>query len=487
MSVPPIRVLVVEDFEPDYELLAGRLRGMGMHVELERVEDEPGMRAALARSRFDIVLCDHSLPRFSLAGALRVAREHHPDLPVIVVSGIVGEEAAVDDLRAGAEDFVVKDRLSRLPTAMQRSIAAADTRRRERVMAAALRESEGMLHSLAENMPAVMLRLTWRVPGEELGIGFVGGASEQLLDTRAQDLLASPRLLVQALDPQGRDGFLARVAQAAAEGGELRWEGRTAPERGGRWLHLRGRRREGRAGAALWDCVALDITELKNAEADVRALTAHLERVKETERAGVAREIHDDIGAIFFGIKVDVAWLRRRLEDQAPLLERLEGIDALLESGVRASQRIVGMLRPPVLDYGVVAATEWLVRDFRERTGIDCRYAANVEELALAQELGIAVFRVLQESLTNILRHAAATRVDVRLEASEDKVQLAVSDNGRGIGAHALTKRTSFGVRGMRERALELGGSLEIAPADGGGTRLVLSLPVRLDPEAAEQ
>jgi signal transduction histidine kinase len=453
---------------------------------LERVEDEPAMRAALAARRTDIVICDYSLPRFSLMAALRVLREHDPDIPLIVVSGMVGEEAAVDALRAGADDFVVKDRMTRLPSAIRRSIAAAETRRRQRRAEAALRDSEALLRSLADNLPAMMFRLRFETASNSFSLGYAGEGAGRIFNVTPAALRANPGLLLLALAPEERDGFVAHLAQAAAAGTGLSWQGRTA-QPAGRWIQVQASLRERDARGAHWDGIAIDVSELKRAEAEVRELTAHLERVKETERAGVAREIHDDIGAIFFGIKVDVAWLRRRLEDQAPLLERLEGIDALLESGVRASQRIVGMLRPPVLDYGVVAATEWLVRDFRERTGIDCRYAANVEELALAQELGIAVFRVLQESLTNILRHAAATRVDVRLEASEDKVQLAVSDNGRGIGAHALTKRTSFGVRGMRERALELGGSLEIAPADGGGTRLVLSLPVRLDPEAAEQ
>jgi signal transduction histidine kinase len=209
----------------------------------------------------------------------------------------------------------------------------------------------------------------------------------------------------------------------------------------------------------------------------VRELTAHLEGAKERERAEAAREIHDDIGALFFGLKIDLAWLRKRAAKSAEVRQRLESIEAQLDSGVQASQRIVRSLRPAVLDYGLVGAAEWLTRDFAGRTGIACEFSCGVEELELPEKVGTAVFRVLQESLTNISRHAQARRVAVSL-AVDGELKLEVRDDGRGIGAADLGKRDSFGLRGMRERARELGGTLDIAGADGGGTRLKLSLPL---------
>jgi signal transduction histidine kinase/FixJ family two-component response regulator len=472
----PLSILVVEDYESDFEMLAARLASSSVEAWLERVEDEPAMRQALAARRTDIVICDYKLPRFSLAAALRVLREHDPDIPLIVVSGMVGEEAAVDALRAGAEDFVLKDRMARLPGAIERSIAAAETRRRQRRAEAALRDSEALLRSLAANLPAMVFRLRYERGGGSLGLGYAGEGSSRIFGLSPQALRQDPSLLFLALAPEERAGLHEHMARAAEAETGLSWQGRTAAPQE-RWIQVQATLRERDARSVQWDGIAIDITDLKRAEAEVRDLTAHLERVKESERAGVAREIHDDIGALFFGLKVDLAWLRKRLEGQPAMLERLDSIDAHIDSGVQASQRIVRLLHPPVLDYGVVGAAEWLTRDFQQRTGIPCAFASNVEELSLPQELGTAIFRVLQESLTNILRHAGASKVAVSLNATRDAVELEVLDDGRGVAPEDLGKRTSYGVRGMRERVRELGGEFELGAGPQGGTRLALSLP----------
>ncbi|HUN69913.1 MAG TPA: ATP-binding protein [Burkholderiales bacterium] len=472
---------MVEDSEDDYEILRIRLSQIGFDARLRRVEDEPGMRAALAAGQWDIVVCDHKLPRFSFEAALATLRARDPDTPLIVVSGAIGEEAAVDAMLGGAEDFIVKGNLARLPGAIRRAIKSAESRRRQRRAEHALRESEGLLRSLASNLPAMIFRMDYERATGSFSLPYVGEGSTRIFAARPQRLRADPQLLARAIAPEDRDAFVTWLAGAAGDDANLSWQGRLDPEIAGaeRWIQIQATRREASASHVQWDGIAFDISDLKRAEGEVRELTAHLEQVKETERAGVAREIHDDIGAIFFGLKVDLAWLRKRVGDNPALGERLDSIDAQLESGIRASQRIVHLLRPPVLDYGVVAAIEWLTRDFAKRTGIACTFSANVEELALTPEYGTAVFRVLQESLTNILRHAAATTVKVDFEAQAGRIRLRVQDNGRGIVPGALAKRTSFGLRGMRERALELGGSFELGASEGGGTQLALTLPLR--------
>jgi PAS domain S-box-containing protein len=481
VDTPPIRILVVEDSQDDYEILGIRLQQLGFPARLERVEDEPGMRAALAAGRWDVVVCDHKLPRFSFEAALKLLRSQDRDTPLIMVSGAIGEEAAVDAMLGGADDFIVKGNLARLPGAIRRSIESAESRRRQRRAEEALRESESLLRSLASNLPAMMFRMDYHRATRRFSLPYVGEGSTRMFSVRPQLLRGEPALVSQAIAPEDRQEFVDYLWRAAELCGNLSWQGRLDPSLGGeqRWIQIQATRREANGERVQWDGIAFDISDLKRAEGEVRELTAHLERVKESERAGVAREIHDDIGAIFFGLKLDLAWLRKRVGDSAPLRERLDGIDAQLESGIQASQRIVRLLRPPILDYGVVAAIEWLARDFAKRTGIPCDFAANVEELALAPSHGTAVFRVLQESLTNILRHAAASSVRIRFKVTEGFLRLTVSDNGRGIEDGALRKRTSFGLRGMRERALELGGSFKLGPAEGGGTRLVLNLPLR--------
>jgi signal transduction histidine kinase len=480
MDQPPIQVLVVEDSADDFEILGLRLAQLGFKARLQRVEDEPGMRAALAAGAWDVVVCDHKLPRFSFQAALATLRAQDPDTPLIVVSGAIGEEAAVDAMLGGADDFIVKGNLARLPGAIRRSIESAESRRRQRRAESALRESEGLLRSLASNLPAMMFRMDYDRAARRFELPYVGEGSSRMFAARPHLLRGEPSLIVQAIVQEDRQDFVDTLWRAAELGGNLSWQGRLDPVGGGeeRWVQIQATRRDASGNRVQWDGIAFDISDLKRAEGEVRELTAHLEQVKESERAGVAREIHDDIGAIFFGLKLDLAWLRKRIGEQPALRERLDSVDAQLESGIQASQRIVHLLRPPILDYGVVAAIEWLARDFAKRTGIACDFSANVEELALAQEHGTAVFRVMQESLTNILRHAGASAVRVVFEAGEGGVRLTVSDNGRGVENNALAKRTSFGVRGMRERALELGGSFDLGAAKGGGTRLVLSLPL---------
>lgn len=487
MSHAPIRILVVEDSESDFDLLSLRLAHQGFPVELERVETEPDMRASLQGAHWDLVISDHKLPRFSLAGALRVLKEHDPEIPLIVVSGAIGEERAVDAMLEGADDFIMKGNLSRLAPAITRSISAAQTRRGQRLAEAALRERESMLRSLAANLPAMMFRLDYDREAREISLPYAGEGSQRMFGVDPAALREAPAPLLDALEPSDRAALFERISSAAAAASDLTFQCRTSsPGEGGeRWVQLSATLLEQNDSHTLWDGILYDITDLKHAEREIRELTAHLEGVKEAERAAVAREIHDDIGAIFFGLKVDLAWLRKRLGHEPALLERLEGMGAQLDSGVQASQRIVRSLRPAVLDFGVIGAAEWLASDFAKRTGIPCSFGAGVDELELAPELGTAVFRVMQESLTNVLRHAGATEVAVRFDTGDGEVHLEVRDNGRGIGPEDLSKRTSFGVRGMRERVRDLGGSLEIASTADGGTRLSLRLPLRTGAEAA--
>lgn len=491
MPNSPLHLLVVEDSESDFELLSLRLAGRAFAADLSRVETEEEMRAALRVRLPDLVISDHSLPRFSVGGALRVLREHDPDTPLIVVSGAIGEEAAVDSMIAGAEDFIVKGNLSRLVPAIVRSIGAATARRRQREAEATLRERDAMLGSLAANLPAMMFRLDYDRVMRRFNLPYAGEGSTRMFGLDPASLRADPVALLRLIDADDRALFFDCLAKAAESGAELTWQGKISVA-GGRWVQLSAKLREpeladrgSSSTHAVWDGILYDITDLKHAEAEIRGLTAHLQEAKEKERAEVAREIHDEIGALFFAVKVDLAWVKKRVSPEPTILERLDSIGSLIDSGVQASQRIVRALRPAVLDFGVVGAAEWLASDFSKRTGIACTFTSEGGEPSLRPELGTAVFRVMQESLTNVSRHSGASAVAVRFDLGREAMSLEVLDNGRGIGPDDLAKSASFGVRGMRERALELGGALEIGPAPQGGTRLALRLPIRPAVDAA--
>ncbi len=213
----------------------------------------------------------------------------------------------------------------------------------------------------------------------------------------------------------------------------------------------------------------------------LRELTAHLERVREEERHALARELHDDVGALLTALKFELSHLARELYGRPAVAPRVRAMQELLAQAVAASHRIQYNLRPPVLDAGLPAALDWLVRGFIERTGVATRYESNRDALQMAPTKAAALYRFAQESLNNVTRHAQATGVHVTLFATDDEVTLEITDNGIGFDPDMLASAPGFGLRGLIERAHSLGGWAEISSAPGRGTTVMLSVPLGAD------
>lgn len=226
-------------------------------------------------------------------------------------------------------------------------------------------------------------------------------------------------------------------------------------------------RREGRSAAAA----------LAASESKLHALTQHLERAKEEERRAIAQEIHDDVGGALTALKFEVVRLARELGADAAHRERLQAIQQLLESAVVATHRIQHALRPAVLDAGLVAALEWLTRGFGERTGLPIDFRSNRDEFEIAPDRAAALYRVAQEALTNVRKHAAARQVHVQLFALDDDVTLEIADDGAGFETDSLAVTPGFGVRGLLERARGLDGWAEVSSSPGRGTTVMFSIP----------
>lgn len=228
---------------------------------------------------------------------------------------------------------------------------------------------------------------------------------------------------------------------------------------------------------------------LAASERNLRTLAAHLQTVREDERTQLAREIHDVLGQELTGLKMDAAWIGRRIQEldesgeatarsKAAIRERLESMQVLIESALGTVRRIATDLRPAVLDdLGLVSALEWQTREFARRSGLTVRFDAPCPELAVEGAPATALFRTCQELLTNIARHAQATQVAVRLEAGDGKVVLEVRDDGRGIALGKSTSSRALGLLGIRERATALGGTFAIEGAPGKGTVARVALP----------
>jgi signal transduction histidine kinase len=219
---------------------------------------------------------------------------------------------------------------------------------------------------------------------------------------------------------------------------------------------------------------------LTRSREQLRNLAARLQSIREEERSRIAREVHDVLGQALTGIKMDARWILARLpEIQGPLVTRAQSMSELIDSTIHTVRRIASDLRPGILDnLGLVAAVEWQASEFQTRTGINCRVTNTLRDAAIGAESATAVFRIFQETLTNVARHAQATAVSVDLGEQEGRIVLQVADNGRGIDLAEVTQSKSVGLLGMRERAAILGGDLVISGAPGQGTSVVLSVPL---------
>lgn len=216
---------------------------------------------------------------------------------------------------------------------------------------------------------------------------------------------------------------------------------------------------------------------LHESRGQLQELAGFLQTVREEERSRIARELHDELGQALTALRIDLGWLKGKCDSQGDLVvKRSEAAYALVERTIDALRRISEDLRPGMLDVlGLAAAIEHYVSQFQERTGIACTLSMNREEFEIGDALATAIFRVVQEALTNVLRHAAADRLSVEIEECGSEIRVRVQDNGGGFQNTAGKK--TFGLLGMRERVKMLGGAIEITSPAGQGTRIEASFP----------
>jgi signal transduction histidine kinase len=352
-----VRLLHIEDSEPDHALAMAHVQRAGLVVDAVRIETREQFSAALAEP-WDMILSDYNLPGFSGLEALAMLRGSGRLLPFILVSGEIGEDTAVEAMRNGASDYLLKNNLARLAPAIEHAMAAVHTQRAHEAADLALQASR-----------------------------------EQL-----------------------------------------------------------------------------------------RALAQHLQASIDTERAAIAREIHDDVGGSLTALKYDLHWVLARSGVPA-VRQRLESAIETVTQTLDASQRIMHNLRPAILEQGLVAALQWMAGSFAKRSGIECRFQTSHEAPMLPPGVPLVAYRTAQEALTNVSKHAGATRVGVDLQIGAGVLSLEVSDNGRGLAAPDLAKARSFGIRGLHERAATVGGWVDLSSTPGG-TTLILSVP--LDAAALE-
>lgn len=210
----------------------------------------------------------------------------------------------------------------------------------------------------------------------------------------------------------------------------------------------------------------------------LRDLSAHNEARLEQERRSIAREIHDELGQLLTALKMECSLLRRQYPDDPHLQKKIETMRSLLDSTIGVARHVVSNLRPPALDHGIIPAIEWLAEDFSLRWEIPCKLELDADDILLDDPRATALFRIVQESLTNVARHAEAHEVTISLGRQGPLLQLCIRDDGRGFDPAVVARAPGFGLQGMRERAIAFDGTMRVSSAPGAGTAVTVEIPL---------
>ena len=345
-------------------------------------------------------------------------------------------------------------------------------------------------HSFLDSLPGMACQIQLDEHGD-LNFPYASEGCMDLLGITSTMLEQYPQLLQIRLHPDDTESFYKSMRQSAARSTPWNWEGRIVlpDNKEIKWLNLRAKTPVTDTLGTVWNGFMINITQNKQAAIEIkqsrqrlRELSSHIESIKEEERMRIAREIHDEIGVLLTALKMDLSWLSQRLPSDNPAIqEKTQDMANLLDTAGKSANNLVHSLRPGFLDcFGIVAAIEIEAKEFTKRTGIPCKISKSNDNLEIPDEQSITLFRVFQETLNNIMKHAKAQQVQVQILQHKKCLELIVADDGKGFDESDRTKPRSFGLRGIQERIYHLGGKVKIASKRGEGTRISVCLPVKI-------
>ena len=519
MKSAPIRILLIEDNPGDAKLIELMLQeAPGFAYEIDWVKDLAVGIARLCSERVvDVVLLDLVLPGTSGLQTLQRLLTHVPQVPaLIVLSSLFDEDVAMQAVQSGAQDYLIKgnvdsvlltrsiryaiersqaqEALRRAHTELERRVNARTAELAQTVDALyaeviahkraeeLLRKRELEFRTLAEHSPDMVIRYDrycqrfYVNPAFEKETGLAAtDTSQQAPDTQWQsDILGEdfPAVLQRVIETGLPTEIF--VHAPSLNGGQVDYAFHLVPERDPNG-YVAGVLAIGR------NVTTLKETErrLKESQSLLRQLAARNEAVLEEERRHLRREIHDELGQYLSALRMGVSVIGLQFGEHNPALhEKTQHLVRLVDSTIKVVRDVVASLRPAALDMGIVSALEWLVEEFIARTRIACMLRVQDEDIALDEKRATEIFRIVQESLTNISRHAEASEVMVTLERAGSHYLLSVCDNGQGFDP-AVRKEKSFGLIGIRERALMLSGEADISSAPEQGTSIKVHFPIQ--------
>jgi PAS domain S-box-containing protein len=483
------RILFVHDDAAVRALASDALRREFPQVTVTPVGDLTALERALTSNGYDIAIADYSLQWGDGPAVFRSIKSRWPECPVVVFSVSGEDEALLRSMQGGTgkapsgwPQFVTL-----LIVAVRSAMDKARLERERRESDDRLRESEARFRSVFESATdAIVLAdpdgriISWNRAAREI----FGYSDDEVLGRMLTTLMpVRYRERHEAGMRHHREGLASRILGRTVEMFGLRKDGAEFPIElaVGTWETDRGR---------FYSGVIRDITRRKHDEEmlhrsneDLRELSARIEAIQEEERTSIARELHDELGQALTVLRLDIAWLEKRVQekptDRARLLSRLRRMGLTVDSTIAEVRRISAELRPGMLDeLGLQATVDWQIQEFTDRTGVACVLDSSIDESPVTGEAATAVFRILQECLTNIARHAGASRVEVTLGRVDGQLVLRVLDDGRGIEAYEARSPNALGLLGMKERCRSLSGDLTIEGQPGHGTRVTVRIPL---------
>jgi two-component system sensor histidine kinase UhpB len=479
-----MRILMVQANPDDARLLREHLETdhrVGEVFQVVVVDRLALALQSLNRADVEAVLLDLSLPDSQGIGTLTRMHAEKPGLPIVVLSSVDDEVLGLQLLRAGAQDYLVKEEMT--GSLLRRSLRYAVERKRAEVE---LRRSEIFLESIVENIPDMIFVKDAR----ELRFVRFNKAGEELLGHARRNLIGKSDY---DFFPADEADFFTRADRDVLRNREvldIPEEPILTKGKGLRYLHTKKIPFLDENDHPLYLLgISEDITERKRAENELqrsfellRTLSQRLEVVREQERTRIARELHDELGVRMTCMKMDLsrllAMMREPLFPREKMEEKIRSMGTEVDTTIAEVQRLASELRPGLLDdLGLVAAIEWQCQDFERRSGIRCFCEASFDEIKISPSRATAAFRICQEALINVARHAKATFVRVLVKESGDDVLIEIQDNGQGIPAEKVNEAGSLGLLGMKERSMAIGGRLEIAGWPGKGTTVTLRFP----------
>jgi two-component system sensor histidine kinase UhpB len=474
----PLRILMLEDDLIDADIVQWTLKENFTCIFNVAVNKE-AYCVALDEFQPDLILADNALPRFNAKEALEMVLERSMNIPFILVTGTVSEEFAANIIRLGADDYILKDRLARLPAAIN---SALHKKRSE----AAIKHSEEVRRLIMNSALDAIVCIS---PGGVITVW--NSQAENMFGWKENEIIG--KQLVETIIPEqyreahnrglrlylqtGEGPVLNKLIEITAlhhSGKEFPVELAIVPIK--------------KSGDDFFCAFIRDITLRKKAEEklqhsyeEIRRLASHLQDVREEERLIIAREIHDQLGQQLTVMKMDINWLKRKsaLTTSETAREKLEELNLMMDETMKTVRRIAADLRPGLLDdLGLGAAIEWHLNEFEKRAGITVQYEGLNDEVPLSIASKTGLFRIVQESLTNVARYAQAKNIMVHLEKQDGQLLLTVRDDGIGFDQEKISAKKTFGIVGMRERTAMMGGNCDISSEPGKGTTIVVRVPL---------